>query len=419
VDDVIVFVESNTTGTGRLFAERARALGLVPHLLTADVTRYPYVTELDIPAHQCATGSLQDVLDGCGRLAARHPVAGITSSSEYFIATAAAAARALGLPAEDPARLAAARDKGIQRRCFASCGVDSPGFRLASSASEAVGAAHELGLPVILKPVSRSGSLGVRRCDTTANVAAHAAALLATATDERGSPLPASFLVESYLPGPEFSVEILGGSVRAVVAKHVDESIGFLETGHDVPADIDAGTESLLAASARAAVAALGLTWGAAHVEFRVTGDRAYVVEVNPRLAGGMIPQAVLAATGQDLISELIARTAGHHVRAGGPSPARCGRASIRFLVPVADGEVRSVPDASVALASPGVVEAAVTARPGQAIVRQGCFLDRLGYVIAVGSTQEEASERAERAAAALAVEITAPAPGRSTHGGP
>ncbi|MEV6997423.1 ATP-grasp domain-containing protein [Streptomyces sp. NPDC093982] len=401
--DLLVFVESNTTGTGRLFAERARELGLVPHMICADATRYPYLAELGIPAHECATDDPSLVLEHCRGLAREHRVHGVTSSSEYFIGTAAATARALGLAGPDPEALSAARDKGIQRQRFAEHGVPSPQFRTVTSPRQAAKAAAELGLPVVVKPPGRSGSLGVRRCNTLDEVTRHTAELLATTVDERGRALPASVLVETYLDGPEFSVEVFEGEVRAVTGKHLDQTRGFLETGHDVPAPVGDDTRDLLAAGALAALAALGLGWGAAHVELRLVDGRAQVVEVNPRLAGGMIPQAVLAATGQDLISELMALTAG---RAPVRAPARAGCAAIRFVVPRMDGEVRNLPDIAVALRLPGVVEAAVTARIGQRITRQGTFLDRLGYVLAVGETPRQAGDRAEQAARTLSVGI-------------
>jgi argininosuccinate lyase len=413
VAELMIFVESNTTGTGRLFAERARDLGLTPYLLSADAGRYPYVAELGLAHERCRTDAPAAVRASCRRLAETHSVVGVTSSSDYFVAVAAEAARDLGRPGEDPQVLAAARDKAFQRRRFAARGVDSPAFHVVTSVEQAMRAAERLGPPVVVKPVSRSGSIGVRRCDTIRDVATHAANLLATTVDERGRRLPATILVESYLAGSEFSVELLGGEVCAVVAKHVDESRGFLEVGHDVPAAVDAETGALITTTARSALSALGLSWGAAHVELRVVDGRAYVVEVNPRLAGGMIPQAVAVATGRDLIAELIALTAGQRPTR---RPTRPGFASIRFLVPAADGEVAAVPDPSAALALPGVAEAAVTARPGQRIVRQGTFLDRLGHVIATGETQRQAAARAERAVAALPVTIVAsepmPAPG-------
>jgi argininosuccinate lyase len=401
--DVLVLVESNTTGTGRLFAERARDLGLEPVMVCADPARYPYLVELGVAVFACDTTSLPTVLDRCRGLAGRHSVAGVTSSSEMFIVTAAHVARALGLPGEDPETLAAARSKATQRERFATAGVDSPAYQKVCSAAAATAAADRLGFPVVVKPISRSGSIGVRRCDSRPEVAEHAAALLATVRDERGNPLAACVLVESYLAGPEFSVETMDGEVRAVVAKHLDQSRGFLEIGHDVPAAVDDGTRALLAGSARAALRALGLRWGAAHVELRVAHGRACVVEVNPRLAGGMIPQAVLAATGQDLIAELVARSAGRRCAA---RPAAAGCASIRFVVPSGDGEIRAVPDASAALNLPGVVATAVTARAGQRVARDGSFLDRVGYVIATGDTPRQAAERADRAVASLAVPV-------------
>ncbi|MFJ9712428.1 ATP-grasp domain-containing protein [Streptomyces sp. NPDC101234] len=409
--ELLVFVESNTTGTGRLFAERARELGLVPHMICADPARYPYLSELDVPHHRCATGDPAAVLEQCRRLTRAHRIAGVTSSSEYSVGTAATAARALGLPGPDPGTLTAARDKAVQRRRFAEQGVPSPAFRTAGSPREAAKAAAELGLPVVVKPPGRSGSLGVRRCDTLEAVAAHTALLLATTADERGNPLPASVLVETYLDGPEFSVEMFDGEVRAVVGKHLDQARGFLETGHDVPAPVDDATRALLCDSARAALAALRLGWGAAHVELRLAGGRAQVVEVNPRLAGGMIPQAVLAATGQDLITELMALTAG---RVPARAPARAGCAAIRFVVPGADGEVRTLPDVAAARRLPGVVDAAVTARPGQRITRQGTFLDRLGHVVAVGETPRQAADRAEQAVRTLSVGISSDDPGEA-----
>ncbi|MFB6908938.1 ATP-grasp domain-containing protein [Streptomyces bacillaris] len=412
--DLLVFVESNTTGTGRLFAERARALGLEPHVLCADPARYPYLAELAIPHHRCATGDPEAVLTLCRALADEHRVHGVTSSSEYFIANAAATARALGLPGPDPRALAATRDKSVQRQLFAEHGVPSPAFRTAGSPAEAARAATELGLPVVVKPPGRSGSIGVRRCDTPEAVTRHTAALLATTMDERGLPLPATVLVESYLDGPEFSVEVFDGRVRAVIGKHLDQGLGFLETGHDVPAPVDDAVRAELGTAALAALAALGLGWGAAHVELRLVDGRAVVVEVNPRLAGGMIPQAVLAATGQDLIAELIALVAGRTPVRG---PERTDSAAIRFVVPVTDGEVSTVPDPASARGLPGVVDAAVSARGGQRITRQGTFLDRLGHVVAVGSSLREAADRADRAVRTLSVGVSPLVPSDVTTG--
>ena len=42
-DEWLVLLESNTTGSGRLFCSAARELGLRPVVLSRDPGRYPYV----------------------------------------------------------------------------------------------------------------------------------------------------------------------------------------------------------------------------------------------------------------------------------------------------------------------------------------------------------------------------------------
>ena len=96
--------------------------------------------------------------------------AGVTSSSEYSVATAAEAARALGLPHPDPDAVRDCRDKPTQRRRLAAAGLPGPAFGAAGSAAAAVAAAARVGYPVVVKPVSGSGSIGVRRCADPAAV---------------------------------------------------------------------------------------------------------------------------------------------------------------------------------------------------------------------------------------------------------
>ena len=44
-EPLLVLVESNTTGSGRLFCAAARRLGLRPVVLARDPGRYPYLIE--------------------------------------------------------------------------------------------------------------------------------------------------------------------------------------------------------------------------------------------------------------------------------------------------------------------------------------------------------------------------------------
>jgi argininosuccinate lyase len=401
----LVLVESNTTGSGRLFAAAARRLGLRPVMLARDPDRYPYVRADQIDSKLTDTADPAAVLAACTALPG--PVAGVLSSSEYFIATAAEAASALGLPHPDPAAVRRCRDKRSQRQCLAAAGLPGPGFASADSPEAAVTAAARIGLPVVVKPVAGSGSIGVRRCGSLAQAAAAARYVLAADQAATGLPPQPAVLVERYLPGPEYSVELLGDQVVGVTRKHLGPEPFFVETGHDFPAPLAAAGAAAVSQCAAAALAALGLRHGAAHVELRLTPAGPVVVEVNPRLAGGMIPRMVQEATGIDMIFHLVAAAAGQDAAV---RPARAAAASIRFLIAGECGQLAGITGVDEARQLPGVTEVGLTATAGQQVTVRHSFRDRLGYVIGAGHDTAAAAGAAESGLRALAAQIV-PAP--------
>lgn len=386
----LALVESNTTGTGRLFCAAARHLGLRPVVLTLTPERYPYlamdgidvrVTDTTDPT---AVRAVAGELAGCG-------LAGITSSSEYFITIAASTARALGLPAPDPDTVARCRDKEQQRAALAAGGLIVPAFAAVDSVAAAVAAALRIGLPVVGKPVAGSGSVDVRMCDSLSDLAAWAARL--RERDPAGR-----LLVEGYVDGPEFSVETFDGEVVSVVGKHLGPAPYFVETGHDVPAVLPDEVRAGLAATARQALHALGLGWGPAHTELRWSSQGPVVVEVNPRLAGGMIPVVIRAAGGTDLVQATVARAAGLPV----PAPAGPDRyGAIRFVV-AEEGFVVAAADLAEVRIMPGVAAAELTAPRGSLVDITHSFRDRVGHVICIGDTADDVSCDAERAVARM-----------------
>lgn len=411
----LVLLESNTTGSGREFCATARARGLRPLLLAASPERYPYAAADGVETVRMDTGDRAAVLGVCAELAGREPgLAGVTSSSEYFMASAAAVAGELALPAPDGDAVAACRRKDRQRELLAAAGVPVPGFRAVERVADAVRAAGELGCPVVVKPVSGSGSVGVRLCRDPDEVARWAQSLLDQAVNERGARVPRRILVERAVDGPEFSVETFDGGVVAVVRKHLGPPPFFVELGHDVPAPVACGVQARLGGTALRALRALGLGWGAAHVELRLSAAGPVVIEVNPRLAGGMIPAAVRAATGVDLIDRVVARAGGGRPRPAGRGP---GHAAVRFVPAPGAGVVASVSGLAEAGRSPGVVHAHCTAAAGDRVELTHSFRDRLGCVVAAGESADQAAERAAAAARLLRVDLADPA-GAAVGGG-
>ena len=341
-------------------------------------------------------------------------LAGIVTSSEYFAAVTARAAGRLGLPGADPAAVQRCRDKRRQRLALEGAGVPVPAWSACATPQDATEAAEAIGFPVVVKPADGTGSRGVRLCCGPAEVLGHAAGLLAAGHDERGQPTVPAVLVEEYVAGPEVSLETFGPRVVGLVTKHLGALPSFVECGHDFPA----GPSDLVAASlnsapgaaaerlgawALAAVEALGLGFGPAHTELRLGSRGPVVIEVNPRLAGGHIPTLVRLATGLDLVGATVDAAIGSDRPLPEPGP---GHASIRFLVAPRAGRVRGTAGVAAAAAVPGVVDVAISARPGQRVGGTGSFLDRVGHVITAATTGPAARTAAEAALTRLRIDL-------------
>jgi len=103
----------------------------------------------------------------------------------------------------DPLTLALALDKGMAKRVVRSCGVPTPDFALIESAEDI--AAIDLPFPLFLKPVAEGSGKGVdgkSRVTTRASLAHVAQDIL----ERFRQPV----LVETFLPGREFTVGIVG-----------------------------------------------------------------------------------------------------------------------------------------------------------------------------------------------------------------
>jgi biotin carboxylase len=276
--------------------------------------------------------------------------------------------------------------------------VPAPAVRAVSSVAQAVAAARGIGFPVVLKPVDGSGSVGVRACAGVDEVESHAAALFG---DGEGD---ARVLVESLVTGDEFSVEMFSGRVVGITRKHLGEPPSFVETGHDYPAEVSDEVARALADTCTRATELLGLGWGPLHWELRMAEDgRAVPIEVNPRLAGGFIPELVRHAHGIDLIRETLRLVVGQVPEV---EPSRHRHASIRFLFAPGEGRLEAVEGMDEARAMAGVVDVALYRSVGEELETSGDFRDRIGHVIACADGSGDACQAAERGRGAIRVAV-------------
>ena len=391
---LFLFIESNTSGTGVIFVQKAYELGLTPVLVASDPRKYDYADAPSLRLETCDTYNASALEQLAVRLSSHNVIAGVFSSSEYFIAQAAALARTLGLCCPDADRIMACRDKSVQRQTVSARGIDDLGFALVSTSEEAGEWAAQRQGPTVVKPTRGSGSTGVKLCIGEAE-ARNQASVLFDAMPE--TPI----LIEDFAPGLEYSVELFDGKVCGLVSKHLGKTPYFVECGHDFPARVEQSEAESLGQFAEECAEALGITWGPAHVELRSDGQKIHLVEVNPRLAGGLIPIIIQAASGLDLIGATIQKACGGAFKISKP---RADSVALRFIVPEQNGYLVDVTGFEEARAIPGVISAKLDRSLPLFFETSHDFHDRIGHLIAVNPDQQAVIVSIEQAMGCIAL---------------
>ena len=365
-----VFVESNTTGSGAIALHMLRARGIDVTFVTRDRARYPFLDGVRVI--DAETNDF-DALASCVEQLA--PDAVVTFST-FYVATVAALAARLGLRFLSEHAAATCHDKIAARRALKAAGLPNPWFREITSEAEGATIAY----PCVMKPPADSGSTGVLLIENEQQFVEHYKRLASAATNDRGQKGSSSVLVEALLDGPEFSVETFGRRIIGITRKHLSAPPHFVELGHDFPASVPG--EAIEDCVLRG-LEAVGYDFGPAHTELRLTSNGPVIVEINPRLAGGMIPELVRLATGIDLIDTYLRARLGETPSL---SPTQQRHASIRFFVAPHPGTLDALPPVDDLHER---IE--FTARPGARVSLPRSAYDRLGYVIC--GTPERADE--------------------------
>ncbi|CAN7763800.1 ATP-grasp domain-containing protein [Mesorhizobium sp. LjNodule214] len=390
----LILVEGHSR-IGLLYVKAARRLDLHPITLSASPDQYDYLAADGSDAIRVDTGKLDALIHECSRLRATYHIAGLTGfagDDESVYLTVGKLCQSLELPGPNPLSIERCCNKFTQRQLLAQAGIPIPAYRLAANAAEIESAAADIGLPVVLKPVLGSGSIGVRLCRSVDELTEHATYLLAANQLRQSSPRT---LVEEFAEGPHYAVDIMGDEVIGIAAGKFGRPPHFVFREYAHPAQLDDEDYKRIADVSLSCLRALDLGWGPTNIEFRLTKRGPVVVEVNPRLAGGPNPRLVQLAYGVDLVTEHIKQVIGEdwdlqkrHFHAAGA----------RFLVPDRDGTLDWITGDRHAAAVPGVTEVELYVKPNTQINLQGDYHDRVGHVIAASLSLSHTQEILERA---------------------
>lgn len=309
----------------------------------------------------------------------------------------------LGLHGPDCATVVRATNKERMRRAFEAGGATSPRSFGAATREQALTALVAVGRPCIVKPSRNSGSRGVTRIGEDDSDTLFLESFDRAVRESRD----ASAVVEEFVDGPEFSVEILVWRGRphvfAVTDKETTGAPYFVETGHSQPSRLSSSDYAKVVDAAVHGVQALGIDWSAAHAEVKLATNGAFLMEIGARLGGDFITtELVPRSTGIDMVAAAIQVALGQD-----PDlvPRRTpGGVAIRYLRPK-PGAIVSITGLDTARQMPGVVVTEIYVRTGSIVSELTSSLTRVGHIVAEGANATEAIARAEAACATIRIE--------------
>ncbi|MEV1107505.1 pyridoxal-phosphate dependent enzyme [Micromonospora sp. NPDC049751] len=399
------FIEANTTGTGMTAIRTAARLDVEPVLFTSSPQRYRGLPDVRVRTVVCDT---DDTAELARTIKANlSSPAGIATTSDFYLPQVSELTASFDLPGNPPEAIAVCRDKAATRRMLSAAEVRQPGYAVVAATDEIPAAIAVTGLPCVVKPIDDSGSNNVRLCHDLAETADQVECILAVTTNVRGQATARLALIEEYVAGPEVSVEMFSHDATVtclgVTAKSTLAPPHFVEARHVFPAALPPALHAEVLTLVTRALSAAGIREGATHTEVRLGSAGPSIVEINARPAGGMIPELVRLATGVDIVEQHLRAACRLPVQL---SPARDRTAGIAFLTAGRTGRLTAVEGTTAARRTPGVVDVAVTAAPGTAVRPPRNAYDRLGHVIAVGSSGHEVSEALDAALGYLRIEV-------------
>ncbi|GIJ26718.1 hypothetical protein Vqi01_18800 [Micromonospora qiuiae] len=212
----------------------------------------------------------------------RERIDAVMTFREMCVESVAAIADERKLAGNRPDAVRTIRTKDLCRQALRAAGFRQPACAVVTDEPSA---RHFLATtapgPWIVKPRDGMGSVGVSLVADSAELARAIARL------NPGAP----FLIETFVAGPEFSAEGVVCDQAPVVLSLTAKSTGagFVETGHRVPAQLDAATATLARQEVERALRTVGITHGIFHVEFWLDGPNVVLGEIHARPGGDFI----------------------------------------------------------------------------------------------------------------------------------
>lgn len=287
-----------------------------------------------------------------------------------------------------------ATNKHLMREAFERYGAPSPKSVLTKDEEDAwCMFCDKFDTNAILKPSRNSGSRGIAKVEKGIAREEFVSLYRRALEESRDHQV----LIEQFIEGPEFSVEVIVWQgvphVLAVTDKKTTEAPYFVELGHNQPSTFPLDVQRKLKNGAVAGVKALGLDNCAAHCELKLQDEKVYLMEIGARLGGDFISTELThLSTGIDMVAAAVNVALGiaPNLLPTEPKHGVC----IRYFNPPSGILVKI--EHQEKLNDSDIYDAEIYRQTGDFIPGVKSSLDRSGHIIVIKDTVEQAIMKAE-----------------------
>jgi biotin carboxylase len=247
--------------------------------------------------------------------------AGIACFDCESLELAARIARSFDLPSASPKAIGACRNKFLSKKIWRANNLPCPLAKIIRSSSQIPELLKHFTPPVIIKPLTGSGSELVFKCDTDEDCRRALATIQNQLADHPDTRMyrpgknglsqmdsRREFVIETFIEGREYSSDVIvdGDYLQIIRTSEKlpapDQTIGTT-LAYKVPAQLPAGFDQLLFQRQLIAAAhALGIKRGLCMIDFIVNDRRAYFLELTPRPGGDCLPWLIRESCGLDML---------------------------------------------------------------------------------------------------------------------
>ena len=299
--------------------------------------------------------------------------------------TAAYIADFFGLAYPSGEAVAACRDKYVCKQVWRHASLPCPDVELVHNAADAIRFLQKANIPVVLKPLTGSGSEFIFLCSTEdecvaaintlqSGLAGHPDSRMYVSYVSEGREIDPRvvFIAEECVQGDEYSCDFTFDEdhveIIRIARKILDPKQAFGTTlAYLLPSPLPEGLdEYIFRKQLRTAAKSLGLNRAICMLDFIVRDNQAFMIELAPRPGGDCLPPLLLNSGGMDILGCTLDFAEGHPI-VSSTSLQWQPFVGVRLLA-ACSGEIEQI-DSSALLTDRRVVECHLKRDPGHRVV--------------------------------------------------